>query len=181
MDANSHSCKTRSDAVLDGLAPERQKHLIAWLAEENRGYDEVRGLVAAEFGIETSRSALRRYFRKRSDERRATEENEDCQWPNAECPDWRAGEDEDSLSAWRELPPDAARAIEGATLARARQLAFSEITMREPDWKRVTRLLAIATRLERGWIERERVELEARRVALKERAVANAEMAKRGR
>jgi len=163
MNYFTNSRKIRCDSVLDTLMNEQKERLGRWLGEENRGYEEVRRLAETEFGIATSRSALSRYFRKRI-------ENPECRIQESEC----VGAEE--LAAWRELTPETTQVIERATLGRARQLAFHEITLGDPDLRRVTRLMAIANKLERGQIERERVELEERRVALKERALlANAE------
>ena len=160
MTTFKNSRKTRCDSVLDALTNEKKERLNLWLDEENRGYEEVRRLVAEEFGVATSRSALSRYFRRQCDVGRVT------------CDERLDSMGAEEVEAWRQLPAETARVIEGATLARARQLAFSEITMRDPDLRRVAKWMAIANKLERGQIERERMELEERRVALKERALA---------
>ena len=168
MNFPTDSRKTRCDSVLDALTNEQKERLGHWLGEENRGYEEVRRLVATEFGMATSRSALSRYFRRGAATRPAG---------NTELGVLGLGFgvgiiDAEDLAAWGALPEETTRVIEGAVLGRARQLAFSEITMRDPDLRRVTRWMAVANKLERGQIERERMELEERRVALKERAVA---------
>ena len=174
MNFITNSRKTRCDSVLDALTNEQKERLGRWLGEENRGYEEVRQLAATEFGVATSRSALSRYFRRCAATRTAG---------NTELGVSGLGfgvetVDAEQLEAWRGVPAETGRLLQDAALTRARQLAFHAIADRDPDLKRVARLMGIVRELERQQIERVRVELEERRVALKERAVANAEVPK---
>lgn len=56
--------KPRSNSALNRLTPEQKNRLRRWLVDENKGYDAVQGLLAAEFGVKTSRSALGRYYQR---------------------------------------------------------------------------------------------------------------------
>lgn len=171
MNFFTNSRKTRCDSVLDALTNEQKERLGRWLGEENRGYEEVRRLAATELGVATSRSALSRYFRRRA----ATRAAENTELEVSSLGFGVETVDAEQLEAWRGVPAETGRLLQDAALTRARQLAFHAIADRDPDLKRVTRLMGIARELERQQIERVRVELEERRVALKERARANAD------
>lgn len=56
--------KPRGDSPLHKLNREQKARLAVWLGEENRGYEEAQQLLAREFGVTTSRSALSRYYRR---------------------------------------------------------------------------------------------------------------------
>jgi len=142
--------KPQSSSVLDGLKPEQEAQLEGWLLEENRSYDEVRDLVAKEFGVTTSAAALCRYYQRWFAPRLVAE---------------AAGETGDP-EVWEGLKTGC---IEEASIGRARQLGFSALTMREPDVKAVARLFAMVNSVERVKLARERVALEQRRVAIAEK------------
>ncbi len=136
--------KPQSNAVLSKLTGAQKERLARWLLAENRSYTEVRALLKTEYGVETSRAALCRYYQR-----------------------WLAprlvGPETDELAGWRGLET---HTIEEAVIGRSRQLALSALTLREPDLRTAERTMALATGLERVRIERDRAELEARRVAL---------------
>lgn len=149
--------KPRSNSVLDRLSGEQKERLQVWLGEENRSYEEVRRLVATEFGVVTSRSALSRYFRRSAG---YTESG-------VLGLGFGVGTDgAEELAGWRELPEEASRKIEGAALARARHLAFRALASREPDVKLAERMIRIVVAIERRRVELQRVELLARRVEI---------------
>ncbi len=158
MNMLSMTRKARCDSVLDALTTEQKKRLGRWLGEENRGYEEVRGLVAAEFGVATSRSALSRYYQRQSDKWRVMSD---------ECADSPMGVEE--LAVWRELPPETTQVIEGAAVGRARQLAFSALTLREPKVAVATRMFALVRQIESAQMAREWLDLAERKAELKRR------------
>jgi hypothetical protein len=61
--------KLRSDSTWAPLSPEQRETLETWLFEENLGYDEVRGRVQKEFGIEASKTSLVRFYAHAAEER----------------------------------------------------------------------------------------------------------------
>ncbi len=63
---NSSRMKPRSDSTLERLPAEVRGRLHVWLEEENRSCREVVRLLAAEFGVVSSRSAVSRYYRRRA-------------------------------------------------------------------------------------------------------------------
>jgi len=56
--------KPHGNSVLEALPFAQRARIAWWLGRENRTYDETRRLVAQEFGLATSTSALRRYYRR---------------------------------------------------------------------------------------------------------------------
>ena len=142
--------KPQSNAVLSKLTGAQKERLAEWLLTENRSYTEARALLRTEYGVETSRAALCRYYQRWFAPRLVAE---------------AAGETGDP-EVWEGLKTGC---IEEAAIGRARQLGFSALTMREPDVKAVARLFAMVNSVERVKLARERVALEQRRVAIAEK------------
>lgn len=159
------SRKVRSDSVLDRLTAEQKQRLATWLRTENRSYEAVRGLVAAEFGLSTSRAALGRYYRRWLAEPERAESRTDTDKHG-----YGEGAEGDGLEAWRDVA-DRGAVLEDAALVRARQLAFEALAEREPDLKTAQKAMRIVNGIERRRIAAERLALEARRVELDARRV----------
>lgn len=119
--------KPQSSSRLDGLAEELRARLEVWLLEENRSYEAVRDLLAAEHGVTTTTASLCRYYRR-----------------------WLAPRRE-ARRAWEARTRAVFSATGGAeaVLARAQQLLFESLTRPEPDVETARRLLDMITAMER--------------------------------
>ncbi len=65
--------KVRSDSTWHGLRFEQCETVERWLFEENQGYEKTVERLKQEFGVETSKSSVARFFSYRARLRRATE------------------------------------------------------------------------------------------------------------
>jgi len=131
--------KPQSKSRLDGRSAELQAQLEVWLVDQNRGYEAMSELLAKEHGVTTTKSSLCRYYRRRLAPRRQA----------------------------RALFEAKARKLiaangEEATLARARQLAFSALMEPQPDLPTAHRLLEMVTAIERTRLAQARAKLGTR-------------------
>ena len=152
----SASRKIRSDAKLFGLSEEQQEKLASWLTIENKSYDDVRTLVACEFGVKTSVGALHAFYTSFA-----------APWKYARA----AGE----ADTWAELMEGR---FDAATIKRAKQLAFESMSGPTPDLKSAKALLKIVGDSAKIDLQQQKLGLDARKVALLEAKAALADQAK---
>lgn len=137
--------KVRGDARLEGLDLEQQACVHIWLEEQNLSYTRVAELVAAKFGVAVSKSAVGAYWQRH-------------------C--IRAGHHAqvEAANALAKLP---LAQFSGATLNRARLLAYELLVCRDPQIDPAARLLEIIRRADQQEISRERLALDRERLALR--------------
>lgn len=144
--------KPRSDSTLDALTKARKEQLAVWLLDENRSYAEVHQLVAREWGVRTSCSALGRFYTHWLVPRQLDDAAEAA---GAICPPslkLRRGDDPFGEAARR----------------RASQLGFMALMARVPDGKAARVFLGIVDAIERRQLARDRIALNERLVHLRE-------------
>lgn len=142
--------------LFNKLTPEQREQLAAWITVENKTYEEALPLVASEFGVRTSITALRRFY-------------------SSFAAPWQYSQAKDEAEAFGQL-------LEGnfdeATIKKAKQLAFSALTDRTPDLKTAKTLLKIVGDSAKVDIAKERLSLDERKVTLLEAKAALADKAK---
>ena len=148
--------KPRGDSKLDGLTPEQKAQLAGWLTVENKTYEETRALVASEFGVFTSNDALRRFY-------------------SLFAVPWQYAQARNEADAFGNLMEGN---FDAATIKRAKQLAFSALTEREPDVKTAKALLKIVGDSAKQTLAEKKVTLDERKVTLLEAKAALADKAK---
>lgn len=147
--------KTRSDARLLSLTEAQQEKIATWLTIENRSYDEVRSMIAVEFGVKTSVGALHNFYTSVA-----------APWKYARA----AGE----ADSWAELMDGK---FDQATIKRVRQLAFEAMSTPQPDLKVVKALMKISGDAAKLSLAQERLGLDARKVVILEAKAALADKA----
>lgn len=150
------SRKPRSDAKLLSLPIEQQEQIAGWLTLDNRSYDEVRSMVATEFGVKISAGALHHFY-----------VNFASPWKYT-----RAKGEADAFASLMEGHFDE------ATTKRIKQLAFEAIASPTPDLKSAKTLLKMVGDSAKVSIAREKLTLDSRKVALLEAKAAQADSAK---
>lgn len=151
MDTNiitNEERKVRVDSKLEALNAEQRAQLVKWLGEENRGYEEVKGLLATEFGVETSVSALGRFYAR------------------AVVPVLYA-EAEEALTALRAVAKG--QPLGEAALRRAEQLALDALMARAPEEKVVQKWFRIVDSATKAELSRRRLALEEWKLRLREK------------
>jgi len=108
--------KPHGNSVLEALPFAQRARIAWWLGRENRTYDETRGLVAQEFGLATSTSALRRYYRRWIAERKRGRAGSEFRVPSSGLVGTKA---EGARPKWGPPPAGARRPV----LAEMRRLA----------------------------------------------------------
>jgi hypothetical protein len=143
-------------SLFNKLTPEQRVQLASWLTVENLTYKDARELVESQFGVSTSEDALVRFY-------------------SSFAVPWQYSQASDEAEAFGKLMEGN---FDDATIRRAKQLAFSALTDRNPDVKTAKALLKIVGDSAKVDLAKERLTLDARKVALLEAKAALADRAK---
>lgn len=142
--------------LFNKLTPAQREQLAAWLTVENKTYEEARALAGSEFGVFTSPDALRRFY-------------------SSFAVPWQYSQASGEAEAFGQLMEGK---FDAATIKRAKQLAFSALTDRNPDVKTAKALLKIVGDSAKVDLAKERLSLDERKVTLLEAKAALADKAK---
>jgi hypothetical protein len=138
------------------LTPEQREQLAEWLTLQNLTYEDALELVQDQFGVKSSVGALRRFYASFA-----------ITWEYS-----RAAGDAEQFGSLMEGKYDA------ATIKRAKQLAFSMLTDRNPNVSAAKTLLKIVGDTAKQQLAEQRLELDKRKVELLEAKAALADSAK---
>lgn len=142
--------RVRGDARLEALNRQQKVRLHLWLEEFNLTYVQVSEMLEREFGVVVSKSAVATYWQRH-------------------C---APAEHDGQLAAATALARLPLAAFSGATLNRARLLAYNLLVRPDPEIPAAARLLEIIRRADQQEISRERLALEKERVALRREELA---------
>lgn len=152
--------KKRSDSVLSGLPSVQKAQLRTWLIDENKGYDEVRKLLARRYRVRVGITAIRRFYATECFALRSSEATEFARQVVQEME--KAGQDFDT-----------------ATLALVKKMAFERAYAKEGDLGELSVLAKIIVDDAKLELKRREVEVAERRVKLLEAEAARAENARK--
>lgn len=142
--------------LFNKLAPEQREQLAEWLTLQNVTYEDALELVEQQFGVKSSVTALRRFYASFA-----------VSWEYS-----RASGDAQAFGDLMEGKFDE------ASIKRAKQLAFSMLTDRNPNVSAAKTLLKIVGDTAKHQLAEKRLALDERKVTLLEAKAALADKAK---